>query len=183
MTDGPVRFYGRTKPGPDQQRLLDSGWFDTHRGSAVYASGSWWRNGALVVDEQGPALIDADGERHQLALPPWGGKLVYATEMMTVQGGVGRYVYLFIADEQNHPLIRLPHDGFDKELAAGFAAAAGLTYVEPDSAQPQDLKRIYPGYKDRPHPYFDLRRSRSDREHSVSGRVRRLFGRSESDGV
>lgn len=39
-------------------------------------SRSWWRHGALVVDEAGPALIDADGLRVPIPVPPAGGVLV-----------------------------------------------------------------------------------------------------------
>ena len=181
MTEDAPRFYGRVVPSAEDQRLLDSGWFDTHHTSFAYPSGSWWRNGALVVDEQGPGLVDADGTRHSLPLPPWGGRLVYATVTMEVQGGVGSDTSLFVTDEGDHPVLMLPADGFSEETARGFADAAGLAFVVPEITDVDKLGRCYPGYDSRPHPYYDLRRSREDRERSVTGRMRRLLGRRSPD--
>lgn len=181
MSGDRPHFYGRVVPDRMTREHLESGYFDTHRPSWYNPSVSWWSHGALVVDDQGPGFVDADGVRHPLSLPPWGGKLVYAREYAQA-GGKGMFVpSVFVTDEHDHPLFGLPENGFTTEVLRGFAEAAGLTFVEPDTRDSSELKRRYPGFKSPSKSYKHLQRNRADRERSVAGRVRRLLGRSSPE--
>lgn len=109
-------------------------------------SRSWWDNGALLVDSDGAALIDADGVRHQLPVPAGGGKLIKAGEpvLNTAAGAPASLYTLFIADEQDRPLVRLPLTGFDDSALGAFAGAAGLSFEVRDFPLGR-MKKVYPG--------------------------------------
>ncbi len=76
----------------------------------------WWHNGGLILDEQGPALVDAAGLRH--GLPP--------DTTTLVQLSAPRSVLLMDIHEQL--LARLPTTGFDDHDLRRFAVAAGWRY-------------------------------------------------------
>ena len=135
---------------------------------------AWWSNGALTVDADGVALTDADGVRQPLPLPPWGGKLVMVDETGAVRGpsGVGSLTTLFIADEHNHVVVRLPHIGFDVAALEAFASAAGLAFEHPVLPLGQAGK-VFVNLDTSP----SLQKSIHDEEQrsrSVRGRLRRL---------
>ncbi|HEX3592682.1 MAG TPA: hypothetical protein VHV74_23910 [Pseudonocardiaceae bacterium] len=76
----------------------------------------WWHNGGLIVDEQGPALVDAAGLRHELP----------TRTAALVQVSAPRAVLL--VDQRAMLLARLPTTGFDEPDLRRFAAAAGWRY-------------------------------------------------------
>lgn len=98
-------------------------------GTARGPSRKWWRNGALVVDDAGPAVIDADGYRIPVPVPPVGG-----TVIRSVLGGSSSptMFFYFVSGPDGRVTARLPGetDGFSEEGLAGFARAAGLGFTE-----------------------------------------------------
>lgn len=133
--------------------------------------------GALLAEAGEVALVDADGERHRLPVPPWGGRLIKAGEptLTTPSGGPGSVYTLFVADENGHPLVRLPHTGFDDDVLDGFAAAAGLAY-EVQNLPLGQMPKAYPDLAGS----LELREAVHDREQrapSAKGGWRRLLGR------
>ncbi|HEX3648322.1 MAG TPA: hypothetical protein VHV49_07830 [Pseudonocardiaceae bacterium] len=76
----------------------------------------WWHNGGLIVDERGPALVDAAGLRHGLP----------AGVAVLVQWAAPRAVLL--VDDEDALLARLPTTGFDEADLRRFAVAAGWRY-------------------------------------------------------
>lgn len=76
----------------------------------------WWHNGGLILDERGPALVDAAGLRHGLPA---------ATSAM-IRIAAPRAVLL--VDDDQSLLARLPTTGFDDGDLRRFATAAGWRY-------------------------------------------------------
>jgi hypothetical protein len=76
----------------------------------------WWHNGGLVLDEHGPALVDAAGLRH--GLPPATTALVLISVPRSVM----------LVDDDKALLARLPTTGFDERDLRRFATAAGWRY-------------------------------------------------------
>lgn len=76
----------------------------------------WWHNGGLIVDERGPALVDAAGLRHGLP----------AGVAVLVQWAAPRAVLL--VDAEDALLARLPTTGFEEADLRRFATAAGWRY-------------------------------------------------------
>lgn len=76
----------------------------------------WWHNGGLILDERGPALVDAAGLRHDL---PAGTRVL-------VRIATPRSVLL--VDARQTLLARLPTTGFDEDDLRRFAMAAGWRY-------------------------------------------------------
>jgi hypothetical protein len=73
----------------------------------------WWHNGGLIVDDRGPALVDAVGLRH--GLPAATAAMVLVTAPKSV----------LLVDERESLLARLPTTGFDEPGLRRFAVAAG----------------------------------------------------------
>lgn len=178
VVDSP--FYVRMTPDEHTQGLLDSGWFEAHPGkSRKDASGDWWRNGALVVDAEGPGIVSAEGVRHSLPVPASGGQVIVAYLANLSPGfGSGHLAYrVFIADAQDRLVCHLPRAGMSEELAQSFAEAAGLRYVE--DAKTFDLDELKRRYGDvmGDDTYSNLRWTRVDLEYRKTDRLRRLFGK------
>jgi hypothetical protein len=76
----------------------------------------WWHNGGLILDDQGPALVDAAGLRH--GLPAGATTLVQLTAPKSV----------LLMDVHEQLLARLPTTGFDDDDLRRFAVAAGWRY-------------------------------------------------------
>lgn len=76
----------------------------------------WWHNGGLIVDDHGPALVDAAGLRH--GLPGRTAALVLVPAPKSV----------LLVDERETLLARLPTTGFDEPELRQFATAAGWRY-------------------------------------------------------
>lgn len=76
----------------------------------------WWHNGGLIVDDHGPALVDAAGLRH--GLPPATTALLLVTAPKSV----------LLVDDREALLARLPTTGFDEPDLRRFAVAAGWRY-------------------------------------------------------
>lgn len=163
-------------------------------------SRSWWRHGALVVDETGPALIDADGLRVPIPVPPAGGVLVRMEvtadpvkarphPLAPPPGGwrlparrgkprppvpqpSGTVYLTFICEPGGRVTARLPgeEEGFSSDAMASFAAAAGLRYEQRDKKS----LRNYSGL----HTSLDLRACVDDAAYRASSgaRIRRMLG-------
>jgi hypothetical protein len=161
-------------------------------------SRSWWRHGALVVDEAGPALIDADGLRVPIPVPAAGGVLVrlavtadplnHRPNPLVAQPGRRRprlrgqapppppkpsgTVYLnFICDPGGQVTVRLPgeEEGFGDEAMTSFAAAAGLRYEQRDKKSLKNTSGL--------HTSLDLRACVDDAGYRASrgARVKRML--------
>jgi hypothetical protein len=76
----------------------------------------WWHNGGLIVDDRGPALVDAAGLRHELPTA--------ATAMLLVTAPKS----VLLVDERESLVARLPTTGFDEPELRRFATAAGWGY-------------------------------------------------------
>lgn len=79
-------------------------------------SAGWWHNGGLLLDERGPAFVDAAGLRH--ALP--------AGVAGMVSPSVPRS--LMLTNAKSTVLVRLPTTGFNNDELKDFADAARWTY-------------------------------------------------------
>lgn len=139
-----------------------------------YPSASWWLRGALVADDEGAGLIDADGVRRPFPFSTGGCFLVRGQT-----SGAGRttgddygpgMTSLFIAAPESYgkrTLLRLPANGFyrdygrkglDKEMEVesrlkSFAARAGMEFVErlyeetlPTTSMQAGPNPEFPGY-------------------------------------
>jgi hypothetical protein len=163
-------------------------------------SRSWWQHGALVVDEEGPALIDADGMRVPIPVPPAGGVLVrmavtadpltHRPNPLAAQPGQRRLptrrakarppapkpsgtVYLtFISGPDGKVTARLPgeEEGFSDKAMASFAAAAGMRYEQRDKKSLRNYSRL--------HTSLDLRACVDDASYRASrgARIKRMLG-------
>lgn len=92
---------------------------------------SWWDRGALVVDGAGAALVDADGCRVPIPLPPEGGVLNEHHTSVSGGGMPGRSWVLTsynVCDRDGRSLAALPTDGFTRRDFQAFAEAAGLGF-------------------------------------------------------
>lgn len=76
----------------------------------------WWHNGGLIVDDAGPALVDAAGLRHEL--PARTAVLLLVPAPKSV----------LLVDERETLLARLPTTGFAEPDLRRFATAAGWRY-------------------------------------------------------
>jgi hypothetical protein len=162
-------------------------------------SRSWWQRGALVVDEAGPALIDADGLRVPVPVPATGGVLVRLAvtvdpvairpHPLALQPGRRRLprrrgqaappppkpsgtVYLnFISGPGGKVTARLPgpEEGFSDAAMASFAEAGGMRYEQRDK---KSLKN-YSGL----HSSLDLRACVDDAAYRATrgARVKRML--------
>ncbi|HKN98759.1 MAG TPA: hypothetical protein VJX10_16690 [Pseudonocardiaceae bacterium] len=117
LAPGDARVWVRPLRSPDDQPRSIGGrvdrWLATD-GPAPTAG--WWHNGGLIVDERGPALVDAAGLRHGLP----------AGVTVLVQWAAPRAVLL--VDDEEALLARLPTTGFDEADLRRFAVAAGWRY-------------------------------------------------------
>jgi hypothetical protein len=178
----------RPRPNEHQQRMLTKprkSWL----ARTIDPSDSWWEKGALVVDRQGPALIDADGIRHPFP-EARGGFLVQSN--VTVAGGAptgpAHYGLLFVAASPEHGqrvLLRLPNEGFgetaqDQFELDGFARGAGLTYALREyGARSQDDD--YPGFKEAPSLEWAIH-DQATRDRSLKSRLHRARRQGQPDG-
>jgi len=80
-------------------------------------SAGWWHNGGLLLDERGPAFVDAAGLRH--ALPTAVARMVNPSVPRS----------LMLVDEASTVLVRLPTTWFNNEELSAFAEAARWTYT------------------------------------------------------
>jgi hypothetical protein len=76
----------------------------------------WWHNGGLIMDDRGPALVDAAGLRHELP----------SATTALIRLAAPRSVLL--VDDQEALVARLPITGFDDTDLREFCAAAGWRY-------------------------------------------------------
>ncbi len=162
-------------------------------------SRSWWQHGALVVDEAGPALIDADGLRVPIPVPATGGALVRLAVTVDpvahrpnplaadpnrrrLPGRRGQakppppkpsgIVYLnFISGPGGQVAARLPgrEEGFSDEAMASFAEATGLRYEQQDKKSLKNYSRL--------HTSLDLRACVDDAAYRASrgARLKRML--------
>lgn len=100
-----------------------------------------------MVDDHGPAIIDSDGLRIPIPVPPAGGVLVRSVSVGSSSGfgSSPTTFWYYVADRDGRALARIPGDtlGFDDEALQDFARAAGLGFTEV-IASPTDA----PGYSE-----------------------------------
>ncbi|HMK98053.1 MAG TPA: hypothetical protein VK425_10940 [Acidimicrobiales bacterium] len=117
-------FLARAHPDKDTELLMASGQYRPHWPSPGLG---WWAHGALVIDDVGPALIDADGQRHPLSLE--GAAKLCSVEEFTAGSGPSTY-HLFVTDAGDNVLVELPPItcGWDEAELKELAYRAGLEY-------------------------------------------------------
>jgi hypothetical protein len=122
MSDNP-QFQVRVHAGEEAQHLIQRGSYRPHWPAPGLG---WWANGALVVDRDGAALIDADGMAHRF---PAGAALLCNVEGIRM-GTAGPTHSLFVTDADHRVLLRLPSvaDGWAENELKEFAGHAGLAY-------------------------------------------------------
>lgn len=120
----------RPKPTDADVRAMATG--ADQKGLRKYGpSRSWWDRGAVIVDEAGPAVVDANGWRVPIPVPPDGGKICEHRSAMNGGGMPGRswtLVMFHVCDRDGRALAALPADGFTGEDYQRLARAAGLGY-------------------------------------------------------
>jgi hypothetical protein len=117
------------RPEPDAYQAGELAKGKTHIRWGI--SASWFSRGALEWDGAQLAVIDADGERHPVALPVGVGQLVRYNAVIIEGAATTDTWVVFVADEQDHRLIELPNVGFSLVTCLGdLSAAAGLRYAE-----------------------------------------------------
>ena len=125
-------FVLRARPNEYWLRRFELG--NDQGGTARGPSRKWWRNGALVVDDAGPAIIDADGYRIAIPVPPAGGMLVRSVVggSSSSYGSSPTMFFYFVADPDGRVTARLPGetDGFTEDGLKDFARAAGMGFTE-----------------------------------------------------
>lgn len=177
-----IKAKGDKKAGTD--RILDP-------------SDSWWEKGALVADDDGPSLIDADGQRHPFPETAQGGYLVESSVKLEA-GAPGDSIprrFLFVAAPSElgrRVLLVLPAQGFGGDLdgrmgLARFARRAGLEWVLRTYRSGLEYKE-FPGMREAPnledaiHDQATRERSAMGRLHRAGQRLTRPFGGSRRPG-
>lgn len=173
------------------QRTKDKGDNETWMDRILDPSDSWWEKGALVADQEGPALFDADGQRHPFPETTQGGYLVESSVGVEAgaPGGSLPRRSLFVAAPDGlgrRVLLVLPPQGFGGDLdgrmeLARFARRAGLelvlrTYGSGRQDQEFPGMREAPNLEDAIHDRATRERSPMSRLHRAGQRVTRRFG-------
>ena len=187
----------RPRPNEYFQRIKEKGDNKTWMDRILDPSDSWWENGALVADDDGPALIDADGQRHPFPETAQGGFLVESRVRLEAgaPGGAIPRRFLFVAapaELGRQVLLVLPPQGFGGDLdgrmgLVRFARRAGLEWVlRTYRSGLQD--REFPGMREAPnledaiHDQATRERSPMGRLHRAGQRLTRRFGGSRRQG-
>lgn len=176
----------RIRPQPPEHLRAGRGPLRSRLRSLAPPSASWWERGALVVDDDWAALIDADGDRHPFPRESRGGFLVCGTLRLNAGAPTSNVPrpFLFLATPASagqRCVLRLPHRGFvssrlvdnaRSDILVKFAIQAGLEWTLRDYAVkwPEDE---FPGYAHAP----DLRDAVYDeatRQRFVSNGVTRV---------
>jgi hypothetical protein len=114
---GPARLWVRPHRGDDAEPRGLSGRVDRWLATdGPTPTAGWWHNGGLILDDRGPALVDAAGLRHEL--PSTTAALIRLTAPRSV----------LLVDDDHALLARLPTTGFDDRDLRKFCAAAGWRY-------------------------------------------------------
>lgn len=134
-------------------------------------STEWWERGGLLVDDQGPALVDADG--HERRFPSFVRGWLITFEVFDA-AGAGVFSQLFSLASPVPPYVRvleLPGDrmgGLSSGYYRHFADEAGFYYVEKD---PHDN---FPRAPRGEHvDWWDAVRTLSDRRNRFSAQIGR----------
>lgn len=163
----------RIRPHPDESDLraidpaIKHDGFDRDRPSR-----SWWDTGALIVNDDGVALIDADGEPHPF--PPGGAVMVRTEEV-----GPGTISWtlhnLYLTDANGRVLVRLPVEGWADDELREFSGHAGLEFAERVVGM-GNLNKELPGWSKAPNLSGAIH-DQSWRDQRPGGRIRRMFTR------
>lgn len=136
------------RPVPDagQRELMQRG--KDRKGLWKYGpSRAWWDRGALVVDDAGPAVVDADGLRVPVPVPPSGGGIV----RFTSGGGGTNYGpaavrhNFYVCDADRRKVALLPADGFATSDFERLAAVLGWAF-ESRSTDVKNDPGLSPGF-------------------------------------
>lgn len=172
----------RPRPSASYQRIHNKGPRWLHR---TDPSDSWWENGALVVDDDGPTPIRSADHRHPFPEAAAGGFLVHSTSTLAA-GAPGRplkLVALFVAappELGQRVLLVLPYQGFGEGVQGStemieFARAAGLRFTERDFLGGAQEKE-YPGMAHAPNLRWAIY-DQAHRDRSLVARLRRAGAR------
>ncbi|HEY0807123.1 MAG TPA: hypothetical protein VGD84_18795 [Pseudonocardiaceae bacterium] len=114
---GPARLWVRPRRASDVAPRGLSGRVDRWLATdGPVPTAGWWHNGGLILDDRGPALVDAAGLRHEL--PPTTAALIRLAAPKSV----------LLVDDEQALLARLPTTGFDDRDLREFCVAAGWRY-------------------------------------------------------
>lgn len=184
MADSP-RFWRRPQPSEDDRKVIAER--QAGRKFLTEPSNGWWERGALVVDDRGPALIDADGARRDFPSSVAGAWLIFNRWYMTTGNGAAEITGAFLAapTEPHRVLLRLPAQGFEEADYQAFAACAGFTYGDTATMTIIETEKRYPGSDSRRGPsWSDAVFTREDLDQRVGARLKRRlshpFGRGSS---
>lgn len=172
----------RPRPNEYFQRIKGQGESKTWMDRILGPSDSWWEKGGLVADGNGPALIDADGQRHPFPEAAKGGYLVESTVRLEPGAPAGTIPrrFLFVAappELGRRVLLVLPSQGFGGDVdgrvgLVRFARRAGLELVlRTYGSGLQD--REFPGMNEAPN-LEDAIHDQAAREASPMGRLHRV---------
>ncbi|HEX4225853.1 MAG TPA: hypothetical protein VHZ97_26045 [Pseudonocardiaceae bacterium] len=122
-------------------------------------SAGWWHNGGLLLDERGPAFVDAAGLRHPLP----------DTVTAMVNPSVPRS--LMLVNDRHNVAVWLPTTGFANPELKDFAEATQWSYTTEMAEFLRDA-----------HDVLDLRRAVVDHLAKDDGTVRRVIRRLAGQG-
>lgn len=129
MTAPNLRLVLRPVPGPVDRDNMDRG-VDRKGINRSGPSREWWARGALVVDDDGPAVVDADGLRVPMPIPPGGGQIVWYTSGggSSSYGPAGFSWNVYVCDADRRKVAQLPDRGFDESDFERLAALLGVPF-------------------------------------------------------
>lgn len=177
----------RIRPRPPEGLPTGRRSFRSRFRSLALPSPSWWERGALVLDDDWAALIDADGKRHPFPTASHGGFLVSGTFKLNAGAATSNMArpFFFVttpASAGQRCVLRLPPQGFVSSRVVDnaysdvvtFAMQAGLEWALRDyfARFPEDE---FPGYRGAPN-LRDAIYDEATRRRFVSDRIRHLGG-------
>ena len=124
-----LRLVLRPVPGPIDREIMARE-VDPGKKHKFGPSREWWARGALVIDDGGPAVVDADGLRVPVPVPPGGGQIVRYSSGggSSSYGPGGILVDIYVCDADRRKVAQLPRDGFERSDFERFAAVLGVPF-------------------------------------------------------
>lgn len=142
----------RPTPTPKEQKRLDKG----RRKTSDWTTKAWFDNGGLVVADDGLAVLDADGGRHPVPVPPAARIAGVRSEWQPYRGKPRVTTEYSVLNGANQVVAELPSAHFSSDDIERLARAAGIPFVFTDTT----LKGITdPWYEPAPEGVLKLRYS------------------------
>ena len=119
----------RPKPTPKEKKRLDKG----RRKTSDWTTKAWFENGGRVVDDEGLVVIDADGGRHPVPVPPAARLAGVRSEWRPYRGGPRTTTEYSLLNGASQVVAELPSAHFDADDMEQLARAAGIPFVFTDA--------------------------------------------------